>query len=116
MDGIDYNRDLQETVTQEWFFFPTDLSHINLPPLTRVEPSSAVFTLPLSLTSALRAISSAIWSIASQIKNALRVTNLITSNQKYGAVHHWGQLESMSNAVLPQLGSHAVDWGTVLSS
>lgn len=73
------HRDLQETVTQWWL---SDLSHINLPSPTRAELSSAVFTLPLSLSSALTAISSAIWSIASQMKNGLRVTNLFTSSQK----------------------------------
>lgn len=82
-------RDLQETVTQWWL---SDLSHINLPPLTRAELSSAVFTLPLSLSSSLRVISSAIWSIASQMKNALRVTNLFTSSQKDVCVHHRGRL------------------------
>ena len=63
----------------------TDVSHINLPPLAHVELSSESFALPLSFTSALRVISSAIWSIASQIKNALLVTNLIISSQKYVA-------------------------------
>lgn len=73
------HRGLQETVTQWWL---SDLSHINLPSPTRAELSPAVFTLPLSLSSALTVISSAIWSIASQMKNGLRVTNLFTSSQK----------------------------------
>lgn len=88
-----HNKDLQEAqwLNSDAQIFSTDLSHINLPPLAHVELSSAVFTLPLSFWSALRVISSAIWSIASQIKNALRMTNLITPSQKYGAAHNWGQ-------------------------
>lgn len=96
-----YYRGLQKKQWLNSDFFSTDRSHINLPPLTHVELFSAVFTLPLSLTSALRVISSAIWSIASQIKNSLRMTNLITSSQKYRAACNWSQLESMSNTALP---------------
>lgn len=90
------HRDLQETVTQSWL---SDLSHMNSPPLAHAELSSALFTLPLSLSSALRVISSAIWSIASPMKNALQVTNLFTSSQKDVCVQHRGGLESVSNAV-----------------
>lgn len=75
--------------------FSTDLS--NLPPPTHAALSPAVFTLSLSFTSDLRVISSAIWSIASQIKNALSMTNLITSSQNYEVVKIWGQRELMSN-------------------
>lgn len=101
-----HNRDLQET---QWLnvialIFSTDLSHIDLPPLTQLGLFSAVFTLPLSFRSALRVISSAIWSIASQTENVLSMTNLITSSQKYEAAHNCGQWESTSNTVLPQLG------------
>lgn len=81
----------------------TDVSHINLPPLAHVELSSAALALPLSFTSALGVISSAIWSIASQIKNALLVTNLITSSQKYVASQKLRPTELMSNPELPQL-------------
>lgn len=93
------HRDLQETVTQSWL---SDLSHMNSPPLAHAELSSALFTLPLSLSSALRVISSAIWSIASPMKNALRVTNLFTSSQEDVCVCVFsteGGLESVSNAV-----------------
>lgn len=116
----DHNRDFQET---QWLntdaqIISTDLSHINLPPVTHVELSSAVFTLPLSFTSALRVISSAICSIASQIKNALRMTNLITSSQKYGAARNWGLRELMSDSVTTARSLHTAlgIFNTVLSS
>lgn len=84
-------RDWQETVSQWWL---SDLSHMNSPRLARAELSSAVFTLPLSLSSALRVISSAVCSIASPMKNAPRVTNLLTWSQKDVCVEQRGGLES----------------------
>lgn len=53
--------------------FPAELSHGNLPPLTHAALSGRVWAFLLSFSSALRVVSSAIWSIASHRKKMLRV-------------------------------------------